>query len=367
MSDLTAKFEALESQLTSEHLAQQAALDAMSARLDEFSITFDTMIENNAVNTRLLLAAIGQNSPCMPCPTPPLVIPPLGETVIPVDEEACQRGQAFISFMEQAFTVLDLASSVGIGFTPTLVSDAFAQVIEALTGGGDSPPIISFPEAVSLVGQLINYVVLNLLRGATLSGSFSPLVSDLRDALYTAGSPGGAAAAYNGIVASSSLDSDIKAVLTTAAYNGLYSYFFDPASEPDLSGFDGGLCSIAPGTCYEREFETCEMSGAGSGTTNAVVEAFGPFTPATSITSSSGVVTSDLPQFFAGSLDGWTIEVTTGSAIVYYRAGGLGDSGVFSETGFYGVDSIAHSLPASGSFFIRGFEGAVIELCVAEE
>lgn len=242
MSDLTAKFTTLEGQLSDEHTETQASLDAINSRLDEFSTTLDTLLANNATNTRYLLAAIGQNSPCAACPTPPILIPPPGETTIPINTEACKRAQAFLAFMQDVFTVLDLASSVGIGFNPSLITDAFNQVISSF-GGSDSPNVISFPEAVQLVGDLVNYVALNLTRGATLIASFAPMYFDLRSALYTAGTPGAAKSAYRGVIAGSGIDSDIKAVLSDAAYNDVFSYFFDPASSPDLTGFSGSVCA----------------------------------------------------------------------------------------------------------------------------
>lgn len=296
MSDLTAKFTALEEQLTSEHTEEQAVLDAMSARLDEFSTTLDTLLANNAVNTRMLLAAIGQNSPCMPCPTPPLVIPPTGVGVLPIDPEACQRAQAFMNFMAQAFTVLDLASSVGIGFTPSLVTDAFTQVIASLTGG-DSPNVISFPEAVQLVGDLINYVVLNLLRGATLSASFTSLYDDIRDAVYFAGTPAAAQSAYAIVIAASGLDSDIKTVLTDAAYNDIFSYFFDSASDPDLTGIDGSVCSGSLGSITAcTDFATTIVARGGHNYHALIIApAYGPDS-----------------QFTALNETGWTWQVVAG-------------------------------------------------------
>jgi len=242
MSDLTDKFTTLESQLSAQHTETQSSIADLQTALDFLGTSLDIIIANNATNTRMLLAAIGQNSPCMPCPTPAIVIPPTGSTGLPVDEDACKRAQAFLNFMEAAFTVLDIASAVGIGFNPSLITDAFNQVIASLSGG-DSPNAISFPEGVQLVGDMINYVALNLLRGATLVDSFAPLYFDLRDAMYIAGSGSAAQSAYVAVVNGSALDSDIKEVIKHAAYNDLFTYFFDPTSSPDLTGIDGSVCA----------------------------------------------------------------------------------------------------------------------------
>jgi hypothetical protein len=340
MGDLTAKFTGLEEQLDTEHTATQASLDAINTRLDEFSTTLDTLLANNAVNTRALLAAIGQNSPCAPCPTPPIIIPPTGTTGLPIDSDACKRSQAFLNFMEGVFTVLDVASSVGIGFNPSLITDAFNQVIASLSGG-DSPNAISFPEGVQLVGDMINYVALNLLRGSTLVGSFIPLYSDLRDAVYLSGSPDAAKTAYRNVIASSDLDSDIKTVLEDAAYNDLFSYFFDAGTSPDLTGLDGGVCSGSlHGITSCQTFSTVETSRGGHIYHSIQLPtSYGPDT-----------------QFIAGDFFGWTWNVVAGDAphlmgMYYYDTGGTEHTGP-SETVGDDILTIGVHTAAIGFFSI---------------
>lgn len=357
MSDLTAKFTALEEQVATEHAEAQTTREAINTRLDEFSITLDTLLENNAYNTRLLLSAIGQNSPCAVCPTPPIVIPPFGATTLPVDTEACQRAQAFLNFMEGAFTVLDIASAVGIGFNPSLITDAFNQVIASL-GGGDSPNPPSFPESVQLVGDLINYIALNLLRGSTLVGSFAPLYFDLRDALYLAGSPSAAKGQYTSVINSSSLDSDIKTVLIDAAYNDALSYFFDPTSDPDLTGIDGEACA---GDIFDivgcTDFLTTAVSRGGHNYWSL------PFPPSY----------GPDPQFIAGDFFGWTIEVVGGDAgaVMGTYRDPVGGAGVLIGTDQPGDDPrpvVAHTT-AIGFFSVAFAEDVgpfTLRLCPPE-
>jgi len=197
MGNLTTKFAGLEAQLETQHLEVIDNLEAILNRLDAVNVALDIITNNNATNTKLILAAIGQNSPCAPCPTPPIVIPPVDATPHPIDADKCKRVQAFLHTMAEVFTVLDVASSVGIGFNPSLITDAFNQVIATL-GNGDETPVISFPEAVQLVGDLVSYVATNILVGGTLNGYFSPLVFDLQDALYSSSTPADAQSAYNG-------------------------------------------------------------------------------------------------------------------------------------------------------------------------
>lgn len=250
MTTLTEKFDALETQLAAQAATTNAYIDTVETKLQALFDTLDIMLVNNAANTKALIAAIGQNSPCAPCPTPPLSIPPVGTITLPVDEEGCKRSQAFLNFMQEVFTVLDLASSVGVGFNPSLITDAFNQVIASI-GGGDSPDAISFPEAVQLVGDMVSYVATNILVGDTLVGLFSPLYVSLRNALYSAGSASAAKSAYDAIIDASSMDGYRKAVLKDAAYGAAYTYFFDPASDPDLSGLSGTVCSFVGDGCVQ--------------------------------------------------------------------------------------------------------------------
>lgn len=300
MTTLTEKFTALEAQLATEAAEADTDRNVTNVKLQAILDQLDLIIVNNAANARAILAAISQNSPCMPCPTPPIVIPPIGTTPLPVNTEACQRAQAFLNFMTGAFTVLDVASSVGIGFNPALITDAFNQVIATL-GGVDQPDAISFPEAVQLVGDLVSYIATNLLVGNTLVGEFTPLYGSLRDALANAGSADAAKVAYDAIVSASSSTGEEKAVMIDAAYGAAYTYFFDPASEPNLTGTDPDACGIT--TCEVQSSVPTSIDGS------ALIEIVAWTAPFNASSTSGGNSSTQL-SWCTDNLNGWTITAT---------------------------------------------------------
>jgi len=261
MSDLTAKFASLQAQLSTQAAEMQLLVDTVEPKLQFVLDLMDTMIVNNAANAQAILSAIGQSGACAICPTPPLLIPPTDPTTRPVNQDKCKRVQAFLHAMQEVFTVLDVASSVGIGFSPQLIIDAFNQVIADL-GNTDETGLISFPEAVQLVGSLINYTASNIFVGGTLSGYFAPLVLDLRDAMYSPTTPAATQSAYNGVIAASSVPGYAQNVLIDAAYNALWSYYFDPASTPNLAGYDGFACAGAE--CITFTSQAVALSCGGS-------------------------------------------------------------------------------------------------------
>lgn len=314
MSDLSEKFAELEATITALSETTDSYIDTTEAKLQAIFDELDLILVNNAANTRALLAAIGQNSPCAPCPTPPIVIPPIGTTPLAVNEEACKRAQAFLNFMDQVFTVLDLASSVGIGFNPALITDAVNQVIASLTGA-DSPDPISFPEAVQLVGDLVSYIATNLLVGHTLVGQFTPLYADLRDALATAGSAGAAKDQYDSIVSGSSLSSEEQAVIIDAAYGAAYTYFFDPDSLPDLAGLDGTLCGFVDCTT---------LSSASSNISGTVIHALVWTSPFTAVADDGSGTTSDHNNWTTDDIDFYTVTPTH-TVRFFYGGGGHSD------------------------------------------
>jgi hypothetical protein len=361
MSDLTAKFAALETQLADQETAANTDRDLTNTKLQAVFDELDLILVNNAANARAILAAIAQNSPCATCPTPPIVIPPIGTTPLPVNAEACQRSQAFVSFMAQVFTVLDLASAVGIAFSPSLVTDAFNQVIAGI-GGSDSPNAISFPEAVQLVGDLVSYIATNLLVGHTLSGLFAPIANDIRDALYSAGDADAARGAYQAIIASSGLGTYEAPVLNDAAYSDAFTYFFDPDSTPDLTGFSGSACTLPSGTCFTFDLVD-SVSSPGGSHPQSVIEEFGPFVLFATVSTSDVDQTFTPPCFFDGNPADWTLEILIGHGSMSYRAGDHTSHGTFNNTTVWGVDGVAHVLPSAGNFLIYGDTGGRVRVC----
>lgn len=313
MTTLTEKFTALEEQVATQDAAMQVDLNAIREALGLLNDQIDTLNINGAANTRAILLAIGQNSPCSPCPTPPIIIPVTDPTEQPIDTDKCKRVQAFLHAMQEVFTVLDVASSVGIGFNPTVIVDAWNQVITALANG-DETPVISFPEAVQLGGSLINYAAYNFLVGGTLSASFATLIPELKDAIYSAASPSAGQSIYNDLIDASELHSTVKAVLKDAAYNALWSYYFDPATDPNLTGYGGTECT--PAGCFEFDSETACTGGF----CRQYIVWLPPLTGVTNL----GGTTWDKDVLLIDDLFGWQITNTGVSAkrFVYNVTGG---------------------------------------------
>jgi len=300
MSDLTAKFGTLEDLITANETAANTDRDLTNTKLQSVIDELALMQASEVSFRASLLAAIGALDPCACSGTPTLIVPPVGTTPIPVNEELCKRIQAFLHTMTEIFTVLDAASAFTIGLNFSLIVNSFNQVVASIESGSDLP-VISYPEAVSLVGKMINYVALNILRGATLTGSFSSIVLDLRDALISSTSGSAAQVSYGTLVNASSLDSDIKDVINGAAYGALFSYYFDPDTSPNLSGYDGTVCGVID--CFEL------TSSASSVTCGGGVNAILWSSPFDQQFSDGAGCTSTDPVWTDTNLVGYTITV----------------------------------------------------------
>jgi hypothetical protein len=361
MTTLTDKFTAFEGQTASEHDETIATIGDINDVLALINTAIDTLNNNAATNTRYLLAAIASQDPCKDCTAPDISVPPVGTDPNPVSQDMCKRTQAFLHAMSEVYTVLDTMSAFGVPFTPSLIGTAISQVITALANG-DTTPLPSFPESVQIVADGINYVASGFLVGDTLVGYFTPLLFDFRDAIFLTTTPSDAKAAYNGIIEGSSIPGYAIPIMEDAAYNALWSYYFDPSSDPNLTGYSGTACTVPSGACFTRDLIHTDSVPSGS-TVELVVDDFGLFEGNVTTNSSSGPVTRTEPAFFAGNLLNWTIEVLIGHATVSYRAGDLSSSGMFSSTTNFGVDGTPHVLPASGSFYIAGDVGGRVRLC----
>jgi len=252
MSDLTGKFAALEEQLEAADAAMQVDLNALREQVELINAQLDTININAAVNARAMLAAIGANSPCAPCPTPPLTVPVVDPDIRPVNPDGCKRAQAFVHALTEIATVLDTMSAFAIPFNPSLIGDAMSQVATALANG-DPTPLPSWAEANNIVNTGISYIAGNFLVGGTLVAEIAALAFDIQDATYSAGSAEGAKAAYEGVIDGSSAPSYAKPLLKAMAWNELYSFYFSTTSDVNLTGYDGDICTeIAPTTCFRR-------------------------------------------------------------------------------------------------------------------
>lgn len=363
MSDLTGKFTDLETQLAANQSDLIAGMGALNDSLLLIVSALDTLNNNGATNTKYLLSAINASDPCVDCGSVSPIVPGIGSATPPADTDTCQRVQAFIATIAAFAAGYTTLQSYNVTATVSVINSTIQTVISGISGT-DEVPLPSFPETVNLVGDYFSSAASHIFDSTTPSDSFALVSSAMRDALFSAGSTPGMQSAFNSIIESSGMPAADKLLLKATAYNALWAYFFDPASEPDLSGYDGELCSLPVGTCYELAFVPALWSNGGN---DPVVSAtFGPFTPVDAITSSSGVVTSDVPCFYAGDLTGWTWEVLTGEVHITYRTAGLGSSDLFSDTSVAGVTGSVLTAPnPTGSFFIRGTTGSSVRLCYA--
>jgi len=361
MTTLTDKFTAFEGQTASEHDETIATMGDIAGVLALINTAIDTLNNNAATNTRYLLAAIASQDPCKDCEAPDISVPPVATDANPVSGEMCKRTQAFLHAMSEVYTVLDTMSAFGVPFTPSLIGTAINQVITALANG-DTTPLPSFPESVQIVADGINYVAGGFLVGDTLVGYFTPLLFDMRDAIFLTTTPVDAKAAFNSIIEGSSIPGYAIPIMEDAAYNALWSYYFDPSSDPNLTGYSATACSIPSGTCYTRDLHhVANVGGGGDG--EAVTEAFGLFETVSPVNSTGGYVGQTPPYWMLGNLNGWTMEVLIGSVSVSYRLGDETGAGLFSNTGSFGVDGIPHAMPTCGIFACTGAVGARVRFC----
>ena len=316
MSDLSAKFTALEEQLLASAEVTDGYIDTVEEKLQLLFDTLDVLNVNNAANTRAILQALAALDPCACAGTPTLIVPPPITTPIEANTELCQRIQAFLHTIQEFMVVLDVASAFSVGLNFSLILNSFNQVINDIESGEDLP-IISYPEAVNLVGVMINYIAGNLLVGSDLTTYFSSVILDLRDGMVTGTDAESMKALYDGVIDASDLPSYVKPVIKGAAYNAVYSYYFDPGTSPNLDGYDGGLCGFSE--CIG--IDSSVVHAVGSGTNfNAIIWP-SPFN-ATNTNSGS---TWDANVFCTDNLAGWTITATANVRIYELNGGTFND------------------------------------------
>lgn len=253
MTNLSQKFDALETQLATQEAAANTDRDLTNTRIQAVLDALDTITVNNAANTKYLLSAIGQLNSCYDCAPGTLIPPPIDETGHPIDEDRCKRAQALLRFLLSYITVQDGLSAFGVGFNTSLLVTAFNQAVTNL-GSSDTPPIPSLGEIVQLAGDLLNYTGYNLTVGGSLVAYWSTIADALQTAVYAGGSAEASLDGYRSIIQASSLPSYVKAVFKDDGYLGAFNYYLDPANTVDLTGLDGTICGgglIDSTTCVE--------------------------------------------------------------------------------------------------------------------
>lgn len=328
MSDLTAKFAALEAQLATQAATTGNYIDEVEEKLDFLNAQIDTLNINGAANTRYLLNALSRLDPCATCPPPSITIPPVGEETSAIDADKCKRAQAFIAFMGSATVMLDLASGLGTGTFPSLLLSAYQEVIDASSAYAGMP-LISFSEGASLIGSLINYALLNIGRADTLAAQFDTIKAGLLPVLFSSVSAADAQSKYVSYLSSSGLPSDEVDVLTKAGYNGLFSFAFDPGSGIDLTPYDGSICGLPPG-CLD--FTTDEMVEVTTESGAAIIPDWEKY----GITPHNNPGHTN-PIWIDGDFANWTYTIVSAPDAVYHEILGVGGSGSTTSTGIIGV------------------------------
>jgi len=313
MSDLTAKFTTLEGQLATQAATTQGYIDTVEAKLQALADTMDIIVVNNAANTKALLAAIGQSAACFPCPTPSITVPTVPGSTVPINSEFCQRSQGFLQTIHDILAAMDTLQSFNVVGTFNVLNDAISEVISGVVAG-DTVPLPSFPETVNIVGNYISYAGERLFSGVGLVEQFDPLHDDLQNAIYSGGSASASQAAFNAAIDASSVSLVGKYLIEGVAYNALWAYYFDPTSDPDVSGYNGSICSYAGG-CFTLTAELTVQTGV----TRYMLVWGGPIEGHTDY--GAGGITADHNVFTDDNLTGWTMEASI-DVTLYWGEGG---------------------------------------------
>lgn len=216
----------------------------LASWLEVAGINIETMLTNNSYNTQQLIIAIAANDPCKPCDTPIFTLPPSDTTITPADIEHCKRMQALIYALSRFTVKLDALSSFGVGFSPTVLRDAFNEVIVELGVTGDLllPSVL---EVAQIVSASLGYVASNLFSNTNLFMLFQELKGQLLTALYDTDSANAGMSAYRAVINGSSLPSAIKTLFTAMGYTSLFNLYYDRTKTLQLSGYDGTICAPA--------------------------------------------------------------------------------------------------------------------------
>lgn len=292
MSDLAGKFGVLEAQLQAQHgqntLALNAILTALGApppapgatladvlgalnqialmlaglctdmaaqhaaqlaQLQQLNTIANLQNENASLNAQRLLLGLAALDPCKSCDPLPLELPPVDATERPIDQEHCKRMQALIYILKRFLVKLDLVSTLGAGFSITIIRDALQEVYTEVA----NPILLQLPtttELLQLVAALVGFVASNVFSGASLVESYTLQIEDsLLPALYATNSAAAGYAVYGSLVDSSTLPAAVKTVLKAAGYRELFNDMYDRAKQYNLTGYDGTICAPAELPC----------------------------------------------------------------------------------------------------------------------
>jgi hypothetical protein len=344
----------LESLVTAQAEQNAALLEAIS----DINANIDTVINNNSLNAQRLLIAIAANDPCRDCTTTPIAPPPLDVTPQTVDNEHCKRMQALIYALRRFTVKLDLLSSFGLGFSPTVINDAISEIITEL-GVSELLEYPSLGEVAQLAGAGAAYIVSNIFSSTSLPTEFLSIEDALLPVLYAASNAADGQAAYRSLLAGSTLDSRVQLLFSAMAYTSIFNLYYDSTIELDLSGYDGTICAEEP------EFECTTIASTpvtitGYDTRNSIVWP-APFVVATNADPVANTFSHNIVLY--GDYQGFTIKLITGPYVRLI----IQNSGTQTTMNVFPGDTV--TLPELTSFYTDDFGYGVvysIEICPPE-
>ena len=261
MSDLTAKFTALEEQLATQAAVTDGYIDTVEAKLQLLADNLDTIIINNAANTRALLNAMNQAQACATCPTTPLIGTPPTDATTSETSEYCQRVQAFLTFIDLCCTYADAVGDLPSAFSTGYVTSIVDEI--RVTMDDEGIPYPGWLDTVAIAAAGVNYVINRAILGGSTHAMFDPIRETLQAAMYAAGSVSGSLSAYNAGIAAADGLAAARPVLNGVAYGDVANYFLDPSSTPNLTPYDGGICGS--GGCIELTSTLTTYPGSAMG------------------------------------------------------------------------------------------------------
>jgi hypothetical protein len=348
MTTLTEKLDLLEDQLASQNTLIAGYIDTVESKLQLVNDNLSIIEENMAVNTKALLAALGQTGACFPCPTPSIVVPPIATNPTAPSTENCKRSQGIIATIHAILEGMDTLQSFNVIGSFNVINDAISEIIGSISAG-DTLPLPSFPEAVNIVGDYVSYAGERVFSGVGLIDQFSTLEPTILSAIAGASDPSVAQSQYNGVIDASGASNGAKLLFKAVAYNALWSYYYDPASTPDLSGFDGSICSIE--TCFVLTAVETHFPGD----TRYAIDWDGA-KPCVNITDTG--YTSDHCSWNTENMAGWTATSDDGDLYIFYD--------FHSSRIDTGSGSWSHTFGATTALFIGRLSGSgpfTIEFC----
>jgi len=289
----------------------------------------DLLINNGSLNAQRLLIAIAANDPCKSCDVVPIEPPPIQVTPQTVDQEHCQRMQALIYALLRFTVKLDVISSFGLGFSPTVIRDAITEIITEL-GVSELLLYPSLGEVAQLAGAGAAYIVSNIFSSTSLPFEFQSISDELLTVLYDTDNASAGQSAYRSFLDGSGLDSTVKQLFKAMAYTSLFNLYYDSTNDVDVSGYDGTICAPEIDSCYH--FSTSEMVEVTTETGSAIIPDWSKYS--ITLVNNPGHVN---PVWIEGEFPNWTYAIVPGAADVYHEILGVGGTGSVATSGTMSV------------------------------